>query len=221
MSKLKEVSLRLTENLNPIFEEQGFQLKKSEKYHFIRKEEGNAHIFDLSFYNKSKGILIKPELRIKNKEIEDIYKANTEIKGRPYKTLGNHLLEIARYIDHGEETGNTNAGQRWIVQNDEHLEKLISVIPDYLFEIMLPYFDSCSSVSKVDELLNKHPTELSVHHYLFPSRANVAIIAAKLNNNPNYTDLVDIYDERMKNSDTLFLDEYNSIKEYNRSVSGL
>lgn len=211
--KVSEVSNKLFDLINPVFEERGFSLNRQKKQ-FTRKDNGAIQLFDLFFYKKSDHITIKPEIRIKMDEIEKIYRSITSIESRPYRTLGNHLFEIVRYIDDGVEIDDGEGSlYDWLVEDEESVQKLAQVIPEYFKETILLYFEENSSVARVDELLNKFPREVSIHNPMYPLQANIAIIAAKLNDNPKYDELVAIYDEETQEAEESYREEFIKLKE--------
>ncbi len=215
--KVKETANRLLEEISPFFEKWEFKLNKQQR-EFKRAVGECTQIIAFFFYKKGNYITIKPEIRIQVKSIVNIYKANTSIKGRPYCCLGNHLFEILRYIDEGVEHGfRKKAVADWLVRDEGSINKLIEVIPTYLEETILPYYDQNSSLSRVDEVLNKKPREMSIHNYLYPLRANVAIIAAKLNGNPKYEELIGIYEEELEEAEDTYKGEFYRLKKYLRN----
>ena len=208
--KKTEVFKKLIESVVFDIEKHGFKLNKKTN-EFKRATKEAVQIFDLVFLKDGNNIKIRPEIRIKIKAIEDIY-AKVSKRGDIYRTLGNDLFEILRYTDKGEETGK---GEQyyWLVKNDDSINKLIKIIPEYFEETILSYFENFSSVSKVDELLNKYPREISIHNWLYPLRANLAIIAAKLNGNPQYFDLIKIYEEELQEAEASYKEEFEKLKD--------
>ena len=163
------------------------------------------------FIKEGNNVKIRPQIRIKIKPIENVYHSISS-RGDIYATLGSDLFEILRYMDNGEETGK---GEQyyWIINDDEDIRKLITIIPEYFEETILPYFEKNSSVAKADELLNKYPREISVHNWLYPQRANLAIIAAKLNNNPRSGELLKIYEEELEEAEESFKEEFKKLRK--------
>ena len=207
--KVNEIARQITSSISSSIETYGFKLNHNTN-EFKRRINHATQIFELVFYKEGNYLKIKPEVRIKIKPIEDIYQQVSK-RGDVYRTLGNDLFEILRYIDCGEETGK---GEQyyWIIKDDESINKLIKIIPEYFKETILPYFENNSTLSKVDELLNKYPRELSIHNWLYPLRANLAIIAAKLNNNPKFEELVKIYEEELKEAEESYKTEFVKLK---------
>lgn len=209
--KINEIAQQISDGVLESFQKYGFKYRKAQR-EFVRKIKEADHIFSLMYTKKNDGtITIKPELIIQVKEIEAIYKSIAQIKGTPYLTLGNHLLTIRDY-DGDDLNYKKKPTKEWLIENQEDINHLIKIIPEYLEEYILPYFDSNSSVSRVDELLNKYPEKMCVHNYMYPTRANIAIIAAKLNENPRYEELVNIYEERMVNAEENSKIEFYKLK---------
>lgn len=210
--KIQEVATKISEGVLDSFTKQGFKYLKS-RQEFVRKTNNAEQIFRLYYYKKDDGsVTIKPELIIQVREIQNIYKSIAEINGRPYSTLGNYFSHIRDY--NGDAANYKRQSTRyWLIENEDDVQHLIKIIPEYLEEDILPYFEQNSSVKRVDELLNEYPEKMSVHNYIYPSRANIAIIAAKLNKNPRYNELVSIYETRIVDAEENTKKEFYKLKE--------
>jgi hypothetical protein len=207
-----KVATKISEGVLESFKKHSFKYLKSQQ-EFVRKTDNADQIFRLYYYKEDDGaITIKPELIIQVKEIQKIYKSITEVKGRPYSTLGNYFSHIRDY-DGDARNYRRQPTRYWLVENEGDIQHLIKVIPEYLEEDIIPYFESNSSVEKVDKLLNEYPEKMSVHNYIYPSRANIAIIAAKLNKNPRYEELVSVYEARMVDAEENTKNEFYKLKE--------
>jgi len=210
--KKQEVKNKLFNGVDGFLSQNGFTLLKRSSG-FIRKLNGSNQIIDFFFYKRGESIEIEPAIRIKLEAIEKIYQSISFIEGRPYCTLGNHFSDIILYINNGRETGSREKTlSNWFVEEEADISKLIKVIPAYLEESIFPYFDANSSISRVDELLNRYPRELSVHNYLYPLRANIGLIAAKLNGNPNYNELLEIYEEELQQAEKTYKEDFEKLK---------
>lgn len=212
----KELSERISKGVSSFFQEHGFVFRKKDD-EFVRKIDQGEQILRLFYYKKNNHLTVKPEIIIKIYEIESIYKSVAEIKYRPYLTLGNNFLEIRDY-DGDEINYKKKPTKEWLIENDEDVEHLIKIIPEYLEEDILPYFDNNSSVARVDELLNKYPQKMCVHNYIYPLRANIAIIAAKLNENPQYNELVEIYEKELLDAEENYKKEFYKIVDVLKSI---
>jgi len=210
--KVNEIAQQISEGVLDSFQKHGFKYLKSQK-EFVRKTEKADQIFRLFYYKENDGtITIKPELIIQVKEIESIYKSITELKSRPYSTLGNYFSHIRDYDGDAANYKNTPT-KYWLIENERDAEYLIKIIPEYLEEDILPYFNCNSSISRVDELLNEYPEKMCVHNDMYPLRANIAIIAAKLNHNPRYEELVNIYEKELEDAEENYKIEFYRLKE--------
>lgn len=207
--KIKEVSGALLGSISESIAQHGFRLDKR-KNEFKRVVGDSLQIFDLVYIKEDDLVKIKPEIRIKIKPIEDIYRS-ISTRGDIYRTLGNDLFEILRYMDKREETGRGDQ-YYWMIKEDKDIEKLIKIIPEYFEETILSYFNENSTVARVDLLLNKYPREISVHNWLYPLRAILAIIAAKLNRNPQFYELVRIYEEELVEAEESYKKEFSKAK---------
>lgn len=210
--QVKNISEKIIENVAPKFIEHGFKVNKR-KREFVREQAGCTQIFDLLFYKKGDILEIKPEVRIKIKHIEDIYHHISIDHDDIFRTLGNDLFSIIKYYDEGLETGGSSR-TKWIIEDHNDINKLIEVIPIYFEETILRYFNENSSVAKADELLNKYPRDLSIHKSLYPMRACLAIIAAKLNDNPKYDELVEIYEEELEEALDSYKIDFAALKKF-------
>lgn len=123
------------------------------------------------------------------------------------------LFDILKKEEIHKGEGSLN---NWLIEDKSDVKKLIEVIPHYLKETILPYFEQNSSIESVDKLLNKYPREISIHNSLYPLRANLAIIAARLNNNPKYNDLLNIYQEELEEADITYKEDFEKLIFLNR-----
>lgn len=210
--KVADISKQIMEGIAPIFMTYDFNIDFKNR-EFSREENGCLQIFDLAFYRKGDVIEIEPVMRIKVKHIEDIYHHISIDHNDIFSTLGNDLFSIIEYYDEGRETGGSS-GTRWIIKDDKSVRKLIKVIPKYFEREILRYYEENSSVARADELLNKYPREISIHNWLYPMRACLAIIAAKLNDNPKYDELVSIYEEEMKEAMESYREDFENLKKF-------
>ena len=82
------------------------------------------------------------------------------------------------------------------------------------WEYALSYYARYSSLEKIDYLLNKNPSELSIHCWLYPVRASLVLIAAKLTDNTRYSVLENIYTEELEEAAELYKSSFIQIKSY-------
>ena len=211
---IREVSQKLSTGVGIKLEKYGFIYLKKDKT-FRREFEGFIQIFDLLYTKKPEGIYVEPTIRLKSKNIEDTYHRVTKKESKYFdgtKTLGNNLFKIIKYYEEGIEK-DTDEKQRYIIEEEGDLDILINVISEKFITYGLRYFEENSTIARVDHLLNKYPREISIHNWLYPLRACIAIIAAKINRNPQYEELRLIYREEMEEA----VEPYN--KEFEELIT--
>ena len=210
--KIQELADKISNGVLKNFEKHGFKYRKK-KQEFVRKTNNAEQIFRLYYYKQNDGtITIKPEIVIHIYDIESIYKKIAQIEYRPYLTIGNYFSNIKDYD--GDSANYKNKPTRfWLMENDDDVLHLIKIIPEYLAEDILPYFDKNSSIERVDGLLNAYPEKMSVHNAIYPLRANIAIIAAKLNKNSYYDELVDAYEKKIEDAEENYKIEFYKLKK--------
>lgn len=59
---------------------------------------------------------------------------------------------------------------------------------------------------------------MCVHNYLYPLRANIAIIAAKLNKNPQYDELVAVYEKELLDAEENYKKEFYKIIDVLKNI---
>lgn len=215
--KITEVKEQIVEGISKSFQKHDFKYKKQSE-DFIRQINNTSQIFRLNFYRENNGtITIKPEIIIHINDIETIYKSIAYIKDRPYLTLGNYFSEIRDY-DGNALNYKKKPIKYWLIEDGEDIEHLIKIIPEYLVEDILPYFESNSSIKRVDELLNEFPEKMCVHNYIYPLRANIAIIAAKLNKNPQYDELIETYEKELVDAEENYKKEFYEIIDVLKNI---
>lgn len=203
-----EIRIAITEKLV----RHGFLFNKK-KGRWERSIPAGIQIFDLLFYVHPDEILIEPVFRLKLYLIEDIYHKGANKKSEFNDgtiTLGNSLGQILKYFENGDKNG---SGEQisYVVKNERDIDILKQVIPSRFEEFILPYFDTNSSIERVDELLNETPRKMSIHNRLYPMRACIGLIAAKLVQQRNYEGLQKIYEEEMENAAKGFKEEFGEL----------
>lgn len=209
---LKEVKEELNKAITQGIEQYGFSfIKKANQWE--REIPGGTQIFYLLYYKHPNSILVDAMFKVKLFLIEDIYHRVTK-KGEDAfdatLTIGASVVQIMQFYDEGLKIG-LGKQASYLIETTADLDLLKKVFPKRFEEYVLPYFNSYSSIDKVDRLLNEYPREISIHNYLYPVRACIAIIAAKLNRNPEYSQLIRIYNEETKNANPHFRKEFEDL----------
>ncbi|MDP4260057.1 MAG: hypothetical protein Q8937_17660 [Bacteroidota bacterium] len=195
------------------FMQMGFELKANAQA-FERREGSCIQTFHLLIFKKPDGVYVEPWWSIKFGEILDIYhKVSTKEKKyfKDTPVLENSLGRLIEFTDNGIESGGSKSMQ-YLIENDKDIDILTNVIPARFQEYVLPYFSANNSVEKVDKLLNSNPGQLSVHFWLYPMKAIMGLIAAKLVNNPQYPELAIIYEEKLRNANPVYKTEFERLE---------
>jgi len=209
--KIKDVFNSIADEINLFLIKYNFVVNKN-KQEFKYSHNNIVQIIRFLFHKKGDKIYLKLEIIMKLLDIENIYKSLSEINERPYLTLGNDFLILRKKendFDYKKEPTTY-----LLIETNEDIENIIINFKLNFREIILPYFNENSTIEKVDYLLNRYPLKMSIHNYLYPLRANIGIIAAKLNNNPNYNQLIDIYRKEMKDAEENYKNEFFKIIDY-------
>jgi hypothetical protein len=210
--KLKEVENYLMKGMKQDFNKNRFSLNEMENSYYRHIENGLQNFY-IIFSKKKYEIFVEPRWSIKLNSILDIYHKVAKKEKKYFKytsVLENNLGELIEYVDKSNDVGAFKNTQ-YLIENEDDLSKLLIVIPMQFDKYVLPYFNQNSTIERVDALLNAHPKDLSVHNWLYPLRACIAIIAAKLVNNPNYFELVAIYRQELTDAVPMFKTEFENL----------
>ena len=212
----KELQFLFEDLIGQQLQSKGFEVVKNDmrdKYYRRHTEHGYERIVFI-FAHYGRILTIQPFIALHFDQIVEIYKKNTQYQSRPNKCIGNHLLEIERFVKNGESTERVYVNHHWEVRNKDHITELVNRFGQYFKTVIKPYFDQNSTIAHVDALLNEQPTVPSIHNNLNPLRACIAIIAARLNSNPKFDELLSIYDETIKKGAESYQADYQKIREY-------
>ena len=204
----KEILLSISEKLKVY----GFTFN-TKKVRFECEIKGNLQIFDLLFFPSKEGTFVEPVFRLKNYIIEDIYHQVTQ-KDSEYndstETLGNSLGQIIKYFEQGDQIGTTE-NIMYLIENEDDIEILVKIIPKRFEQYILRYFNENSSIGRVNLLLNSNPRDLSIHNRIYPNRACIGVIAAKLTNNKDLKQLIQIYREELSEANPVSKQEFETL----------
>lgn len=126
--------------------------------------------------------------------------------------LSNNLGPLIDYIDNGNEFSRADP-KKYTILKEEDVETVINEALADIRKYILPYFEQNISIEKIDQILNRYPRELIVHNFLYPNKSMMGLIAAKLTKNPNYDQLISIYDEELAEAAEDAKREYEKLKE--------
>lgn len=208
---MRDVATKLISQIEGEVVKNGFKLNKNSNM-FTRNVNDAKQIYKFYFYKSNDGVLVEPNVLIKLNSIEKIYR---QVKKENYSyeqiAIGTSLGKIIKHYDDGLDV-NKSENIYYLITDDESIFKLSNALNVYFYDYVLRYFDENSSIDRFDCLLNKQPRDISIHHRHYPLRASVSLIAAKLTDNPNYTSLVDVYTEKMKEAVEPYKQDFEKIK---------
>lgn len=102
--------------------------------------------------------------------------------------------------------------KKYLIERREDVKIVTDQISNDIKKYLLPYFDQHSSIEQIDKILNSNLKNLIVHNFAYPHRAMMGLIAAKLTKNPNYDQIVAVYDEELIPASEDAKKEYESLK---------
>ncbi len=82
---------------------------------------------------------------------------------------------------------------RFKIKTEEDIQEWMKIAKDFYFLFALPFYERNNSIAEIDELLNDHPTEKVIYLDDLGWRIIKGLIAARLNNNPKYSELRNYY----------------------------
>ena len=179
-----------------------------------RKIDRFIDTFYFLFTDYGKRIFVEPWWGMRMTGIVDIYHEITE-KDEEYfsstNVLGNNLATLMAYMESGEERLNV-VRKQYLIEKEKDIETTIMEVSVSVKKYLLPYFEMNHSIDRIDLLLNSNPRDLIVHSWVYPNRAMMGLIAAKLNNRPDYEKLKGIYDEELVDAEDQSKREYEKLK---------
>jgi hypothetical protein len=219
--KLNEVAKKLIDNLKPELCNFGFE-PSYKNQGFTKVTKDNVFLYQFLIYNRNivnsneKGFLVEPYLWVIVKPIEAIYKKitlNSELKSlTDYKTIGNSVAEIIANPNDIYTTRNHSLNL--LIFSESDICKIAKILL-YKFENnAIPYFLLNSSVKAIDVIVNSNPNEYKVHMQNDNYRVIKGVIAAKLNKNPDFENIVKVYEKQIIDRDMYNAkDEWERLKE--------
>jgi len=212
--QVKEVSEKLFSLLNNELAQFGFNLNKKEKC-FTRVKNTCKQSIQFLFFKENNCVKIKIVAEVRITEVMNIYDSLAITKNPNAYTLGNDFFQIIDFIENGNEKG-IGEQSYYLIENENDVQNTAKAIIRAYKDYILEYFNLTDTVEKADLLLNKNPRDISVHNWLYPYKAIMGIISAKINNNKNFNELLKIYsDELLEAADNLKQDFNNIIHNLN------
>lgn len=208
-TKIREkIALKLGEKLA----EDGFIYKKTMN-EFRCQREDYTNMFILEQLSWSDHHSVDVRLAISQREIETILE---KIIGKlRYKYT--FWREIGRIYKSPDGRQIVNGNLAILLLQDEDIEAAIETLEGYYKTIAKPYFERYHSLKAIDNIINNPPFEHCPAHVggSFDNRCMKGLIVARLVNNPNYDQLVAIYDEEIKGTMSAeSIENYYKVREY-------
>jgi len=203
------VSGRLLADLSRILEPLGFKTNRSRRTFTRRVDNFDQQIQAILNNYPGGGVTVEIRISIHSNEVKEIYR-RIQLASRPYHVLSTDLPRIVRYYDQGSSIPSE---QSWyLAHSDISLTTLLNALGTYIRDYALRYFHENSSIGRMDALLNERPRDLTIHNWLFPVRAQMGLITAKLSKRQDYPALVATYSEQMTGAVEPYKSEFELIK---------
>ena len=202
----------IVKSLEDFFTNQSFKYKK--KYNQFEKiKDDYRYIYNIQMAAWSYGFSISVKLYIEQKQIENVYE---KILGKSNRlTLGNTLQRIYNSPD-GREVVSSGTMDINII-NDSDVEAAIESLEDFYNRIAKPYYEKYQDMKSIDDIINNPPFENCPADVggIFADRCMKGLIVARFVNNPNYEQLVKIYDEAIKETmHVQSIESYYKVREH-------
>ncbi|GGB17592.1 hypothetical protein [Puia dinghuensis] len=218
MMKLNDVTKSLIAGMTDSLQGVGFQLDVEDKS-FQRVIPGGKQIFYLIVNQRKPQIIVEPWWGIRLDKIVDIYHHITLKKEEFFPdtyVFENNLGGLIYYMDKGSDPAVKS--MKFVIESPADVDTLVKVIPIRFKQYVLPYFNENSSVERADALLNEHPRDLSPHNWIYPLKATMGLIAARLVKNPDYYQLRSIYEEELAEANPTNKEEFEKLKVYLETI---
>jgi hypothetical protein len=199
-----EVSKIIFEYLSKDATNDGFKIDLK-NYWLIKKDPEAIFLYSIHFYDRTniktreKGFLVESYVWINVKAIENIYKevtVNQELKRETdFLTLGNSIADLN--ANPGGIYKKRNESLDLFVFEEKNAYYVAHELLSHFNRQALPYFHNNYTVDAVDRLVNSHVKEYCVHMRNDTYRIIKGLIAARLNNNVRFTELHEMYSQRI------------------------
>lgn len=210
--KAQEVKDRISAGLTLKLITEGYTYKKSTNEYKYNNGD-YTYFFRIEQVQWSDHYTINIDLRISHKKIEDIVEKILG-KQRHKFTIG---AEIGRIKLSPDGRKIINGGLQFVLIFEGDIDAAIETLYEYYINIARPYFKKYSSLAALDDIINNEPFEHCPAHVggMFYERCLKGLIVAKLVDNPNYDELVAIYNEEIKETfNEEFITAYEQVRDY-------
>ena len=183
----------LMRTLEPSMAARGFPLVKSKQW-FQRKQPGLKQIYGVEFLLYVE-YSVRPWISMRIDEVEKIFHRTSGIE-KKYQgssaTLGIWLWQLI-----GKRSGDYEQF-RYDLGHVDQVPVIAFWIESAFVTEAAPWFGEHSTVAVVDSVINKDPDKFGVYHFFPWSQYAHGLIAARLNQRPDYDELAATYSKAMK-----------------------
>lgn len=210
--KSTEVKERVASGFGKLLKEDGFVYKKTKNLFLSQREEFD-YFFIIEQLSWSDHFSINVHLAISQKKIENILE-KIICNVRDKYTFWQDIARIYKSPDHRQII---NGNLVVLLFQDEDVEATVESLEGYYENIARPYFKRYESLEAIDDIMNNPPYEYCPADIGggFDNRCMKGLIVARLVNNPNYNNLLNIYDEEIKGTmNEKSIENYYKVREY-------
>jgi len=178
--------------------------------YFIRETENIRYDFNYGITNYINEFKIGWSSGIAFKSLEKIYIKAKKIDTKSGKTT-------LYLMDTSPDYFNGKCSIDYRIKSEEDIVNMYKKIEDFLYNKAPDFFEKVKTMDELDKWLNTNPG--SPIEYVSNSirfNSQYGIIAAKLNNNPQYMELIDIYRKLQKGDN--FAYEFDQVVEYLKGI---
>ena len=193
----------LMKTLEPRMAARGFRLVKSQDL-FRKKQTGIKWIYRLHFLNYV-DYKVELQMAIRIDEMEKIFHRTSGYEKKYQSSSVGLVAALWSFVGDHEQF-------MYDLSRVDQVPRIASQIESAFDTVAAPWFDKYSTVAAIDSLLNKEPDKFSIY-FLFPWLQYAhGLIAARLNQRPNYDELAAIYSKAMKRiSKGFYSDGYEAL----------
>lgn len=184
---LKTTEAKLYYALYDFFEAEGFRLLMDKKQFRKNTPAGFTNIiFSVSEYEKENDAWIEVHIGCRNDQVEQIAQQFLNANLVDFRSdVNTIIISTGKYNDVNYF--------RYKIQNDEDLTDACESIKEFMQLSGFGFLASISHVGDIDRILNLMPQKSSKYLYNQVHRCFKGIVAAKLNNSPQFDRLIEIY----------------------------
>jgi hypothetical protein len=206
-----DIEERIVKQISDKLTREGYVYKKSNNW-FIYNKGDFEYIIYILLHSRRGHYAIELFLFIRQKKVEQILRkiigSTTNI------TMGNTLGVIYNTSDGKQVKHNL---MEILLLEEADIDAAAETIEKLYESIMKRYFKKYENLESINNIMNNPPFDYNPANVggMFDERCMRGLIIAKLINNPKYDQLVEKYDEAIKETmNQESIDNYNEVKNY-------